>query len=565
MENKWIIVEKFDLFQLASFARELHVPEIIAGTLLNRGVDTFEKARSFFRPEISLLHDPFTMCDMEKAVDRVVNAVRNKEKIVIYGDYDVDGTTSVALLYLFLLSLGVKPLFYIPDRMKEGYGLSPDGIREIHKWDADLIITVDCGITAVEEVALANRLGIDIIVSDHHEPGEKIPGALAVLNPKRKDCDYQFKELAGVGVAFKLIQGVGETLNLDPDAYHRFLDLVAIGSAADIVPLMGENRILVNAGLKRLNASDKVGIKAIIASSGLGKRNLNTGQIVFTIAPRINAVGRMGNAARAVNLLIADSQAQANNIATILEAVNRDRRDIDEDTFNQALGILQQSYNRERDKIIVLAQENWHPGVIGIVASRVVEKYYRPTVMISLDNGTGKGSARSIPGFDIYQALKTCEKSMLGFGGHKYAAGLSIRSEQVDDLRAGLNEYATAHLDEDALIPQMRIDGEVKLDEIDAKFMRILNLFAPFGPQNMRPVFMGKNLQVVGSPQIVGNNHLKFKVKQNSKVMDAIGFNLGDLIYRIEPGRKNLDMVFGIDENEYMGRTSIQLRVKDLR
>jgi single-stranded-DNA-specific exonuclease len=502
---------------------------------------------------------------MDVAVKRLIVAIQQKQKIAIYGDYDVDGTTSVALLYLFFKHLGLQPDFYIPDRMKEGYGLSADGIREIHSWGVDLVITTDCGITAVEEVKLANQLNLETIICDHHEPADILPDALAILNPKRKDCNYPFKELAGVGVAFKLIQGIGKALQLDKETVFQFLDLVAIGSAADIVPLMDENRVLVNAGIVRLNTTKKVGIRALLASSGLHSHTISTGQIVFTIAPRINAVGRLGNADRAVHLLITDSHAQANNIATILEAENRNRRNIDEDTFGQALSILEQSFDSEKDKVIVLSQEDWHPGVIGIVASRIVEKYYRPTVMITLENGVGKGSARSVPGFDIYKALKSCDDLMLGFGGHKYAAGLSIPSENISLFRSKLNLYAQNVMDENILIPKIRVDSKLKLNEIDARLVRILNLFAPFGPQNMRPVFLSRNLQVVGTPQIVGNNHLKFKVRQNGVAIDAIGFNLGDLLYRLEPGKKNLDMVFTIDENEYLGRTTLQLRVKDLR
>jgi len=565
MDAQWILVEDYTPAQLSSFVQKLRLPEVIIKILLNRGIDSFDEAKSFFKPEIELLHDPFLMRDMDVAVERLVKAIQQKEKVVIYGDYDVDGTTSVSLLYLFLKQFGLKPLFHIPDRMKDGYGLSVDGIHEIHSWNVDLIVTTDCGITAVEEVRLANQLNIDTIVCDHHEPSEVLPDAHAILNPKRNDCDYPFKELAGVGVAFKLIQGVGESLHLDKEMVYKFLDLVAIGSAADIVPLMGENRVLVNAGLKRLNTTKKVGIRALLASAGLHSKDIGTGQIVFTIAPRINAVGRMGSASRAVHLLITDSKAQANNIATILEAENRNRRNIDEDTFGQALSVLETEFNAEKDKVIVLSQKDWHPGVIGIVASRIVEKYYRPTVMITIENGTGKGSARSIPGFDIYQALKTCENLMLGFGGHKYAAGLSISSENVSLLKSKLNSYAQGIMDEGVLTPKIRIDSELKLNEIDAKFVRVLNLFAPFGPQNMRPVFMSKNLQVVGTPQIVGNKHLKFKVRQNGVSIDAIGFNLGDLLYRLEPGKRNLDMVFSVDENEYLGRTSLQLRVKDLR
>ncbi len=565
MDTQWILIEDYEPSQLSSFAQKLRVPQVIAKILLNRGICNYENAKVFFRPDINQLHNPFDMRDMDVAVDRLVAAIKQQEKIVIYGDYDVDGTTSVALLLLFLKQFGLQPLFYIPNRIKDGYGLSDEGIREIHQWNADLIITTDCGITAFDEVELANNLGIDVIVSDHHEPSEILPKAIAVLNPKRKDCDYPFKELAGVGVAYKLIQGACEKMQLDQKMSTQFLDLVAIGSTADIVPLLSENRILVNAGLEQLNRDPKMGIRAILLSSRVLSRTINTGQILFTIAPRINAVGRMGSADRAVDLLTAESQARANEIAAVLENENQNRRNIDEDTFQEALVLLKDQYNPDIDKVIVLAKDDWHPGVIGIVASKIVERFYRPTVMISLKNGTGKGSARSIQGFDIFQAIKTCEKLVSAYGGHKYAAGLSIKSENIPQLKSQLNKYAVNVMDEKILIPKIRIDSELNLNDIDGKFVRILNLFAPFGPQNIRPVFMSSNLQVVGLPQIVGNNHLKFKVRQNGVVIEAIGFNLGDLIYRLDPGEKNLDMVYSIDENLYKGKKTLQLRVKDLR
>lgn len=565
MDARWILRDEVPPPQISAFASELNIPTSIARILLNRGIDSFEKAKTFFRPNLSETHDPFLLRDMEIAVDRLVRAIRGKENIVIYGDYDVDGTTSVSMLYLFLTRLGVRPKFYIPDRLRDGYGLSEQGIREIHSWGADLIVTTDCGITAVQEVRLANELGMDVIVTDHHEPAEELPPGLAVLNPKRPDSNYPFKELAGVGVAFKLLQGVSRAMGLSGEAFEDLLDFVAIGSAADIVPLTGENRILVHEGLQRLSETEKIGLKALMQSSGLRPTNLGTGQIVFILAPRINAVGRMGSAARAVHLLISENPRQAANIASILEKENQTRKSIDEETFRQAESILEREFDPERDRVIVLAHKGWHPGVIGIVASRIVEKYYRPTVMIALEDGTGKGSARSVPGFDIYQALKSCEKLMTGFGGHKYAAGLSIQAENIPALRECLNRYAWQTMTEDTLIPKIHVDSPLELREIDGKFWGLLKRFAPFGPQNMRPVFMSRNLQVVGSPQIVGSNHLKFKVRQNGLVIDAIGFNLGHLLYRIEPGRKNLDMVYVIDENEYLGRKTLQLRVKDLR
>lgn len=565
MDAQWVLINDVHPARVTEFARELSIPPSIARILLNRGIDSYQKAKRFFRPSLENLYDPFQMADMEKAVQRLVRAIRNRERIVIYGDYDVDGTTSVSMLYLFLKQLGNPPRFYIPDRLRDGYGLSERGIREVASWGTDLVITVDCGITGVEEVGLANQLGMDVIISDHHEPPPSLPPALAVLNPKREDCGYPFPELAGVGVAFKLVQALCDALDLDPSWYERFLDLVAIGSAADIVPLVDENRILVHEGLNRLPGSEKVGLQALLESSGLRADSIGTGQVVFILAPRINAVGRLGSADRAVHLLTATSQQQAANIAAILEQENRNRRDLDEETFAEADRMVQDLYDPEQHWFLVLAKEGWHPGVIGIVASKIAEKYYRPTVLIAVEDGVGKGSARSIPGFDVYAALRSCSRLLLGFGGHKYAAGLTVAAEQIGDLRKALNAHARQTIQPGDLVPKIWVDSPLNFREIDGKFWALLKRFAPYGPQNMRPVFMSRNLEVVGIPQIVGNNHLKFKVRQDGIVIDAIGFGLGDLLYRLAPGEGNLDMVYVIDENEFMGRKLLQLRVKDLR
>ncbi|GBD94186.1 single-stranded-DNA-specific exonuclease RecJ [bacterium BMS3Abin05] len=565
MDPQWVLAGVPDPKKVEQFAGEINIPRILSQILLNRGVDTFEKAKEFFRPNLDNLHDPFLFRDMEVAANRIARAVQENERILIYGDYDVDGTTSVTLLYRFFKSTGIQPLFYIPDRITEGYGLSENGVRDAVRKGASLIITVDCGITAVPEVALARQLGIDIIITDHHESGAVLPDANAIINPKRKDCPYPFKALAGVGVAFKVAVAVAKKLALPDELVFDYLDLVAIGSAADIVPLSGENRILVREGMNQINTAPKAGIQALMESSGLFGKEINSGQIVFILAPRINAVGRLGKADRAVHLLTTDSLIQARNIAKILEAENRNRRNIDEETFRQAQVIIEKEFDADRDWAIVLGQENWHPGVVGIVASRIVEKYFRPTVMIALEDGVGKGSARSIPGFDIYQALKTCESSLLAFGGHKYAAGLSIEAKNIESFRENLNRIAHKTMTKDHLIPKVFVDGEIRLQEIDARFFRLLKLFGPFGPSNMRPVFLTKNVQVVGNPQIVGSNHLKFKVRQNGAVTDAIGFNLGDLFYRLSSGAQKIDMIYVVESNNFRGRETIQLRVKDLR
>ena len=565
MNLKWVLLDNIEKEAIDNYAQQLNVPPIIAKILLNRGIDTFDKAKLFFRGKMENLYDPFLLADMEKAVERIARAIKQQEKILIYGDYDVDGITSVSMLYLVLKQLDADVCYYIPHRVQEGYGISTTGIDEAAKQNVNLIISVDCGVTAIKEVEYARQLNMDVIVSDHHEPGIQLPDAYAILNPKCENSNYPFQELAGVGVAFKLAQALIAVMKIDEDVIKEFVDLVAIGSAADIVPLIDENRIFVKEGLKRLNETNRPGLKALLKVAGLHNKTLGTGQIVFIIAPRINAVGRMGNAERAIELFTTQDKDRALEIANLFEVENRQRKNIDEETFKKAQHIVEENYNLADHYGLVLDQEGWHPGVIGIVASRVVEKYYRPTIMISIEDGVGKGSARSISGFDIYLALKQCEDLLIGYGGHKYAAGLTIERDNIEEFRTRFNEIASQHLDKELLAPKLRIEGEIRLSEINSRLYKFLRLLAPFGPQNMRPVFFSQKLQVVGTPSIVGNNHLKFKVRQDGIVMDAIGFNLGDLIYRIDPGVNNLDMAYVIEENTYLGRTTLQLRVKDLR
>jgi len=561
---KWVVRDKPSREQTDLIQKSLNVPSIISEILVTRGITTPEAAYRFFRPEWKHLYDPFLMKDMHKAVDRIITAMKNGERILIYGDYDVDGITSVSELYLFLKNRGADLVFYIPDRLQEGYGLSRSGVEKAAEAGATLLITVDCGITGVEEVAYARQLGIDVIVSDHHEQGESLPDAVAILDPKREECGYPFQELAGVGVVFKLIQAISQHLNLDDSEYQKYADLVALGSAADIVPLIDENRVLVNKGLDLINKMERPGIKAMFEAAGWKGQKVSTGQLVFVIAPRINAVGRLGNAERAVRLLISDSEQQTRDMAKVLEHENRNRKLIDEETYRDALDILSYEFDEAKDRAVVLAKEGWHSGVIGIVASRVAEQVYRPTIMISVENGIGKGSARSIASFDIYSAIKKCSDKLVGFGGHRYAAGLTIESDKIDEFKQAFKEVASELLAEDDLVKKIVYDGEIELSDINERFVKILNYFAPFGPRNMRPVFKSSNLKVVGSPRIVGKNHLKFKVYQNGVVFDAIGFDLGNLLYRLSPGEKNLELLYVVEENVWNGRTRVQLRVKDL-
>lgn len=565
MNLKWIQLNDIDKEQIDNYAKQLNIPPIISKILLSRGIDTYEKARLFFRGKLENLHDPFLLSDMTKAVDRIIRAIQQHRKILIYGDYDVDGITAVSMLYLLLTQLGAEVSYYIPHRVQEGYGISMAGIEEAARMQVDLIISVDCGITAVREVEYARQFNMDVIISDHHEPGMQLPDAYAILNPKCAQSNYPFQELAGVGVAYKLAQALITALNLNGSIIEDFVDLVAIGSAADIVPLIDENRIFVKEGLKKLNETKRPGLQALLQVAGLLNKPIGTGQIVFIIAPRINAVGRMGNAERAIELFTTQNHDRALEIANLFEAENRHRKDIDEETFRMAQQMVDENYDLSKHYGLVLHQDGWHPGVIGIVASRVVEKYYRPTIMISIEDNIGKGSARSIAGFDIYMALKQCEDLLIGFGGHKYAAGLTIERDKIEPFRERFNQIAQQHLDEELLSPKLRIEGELRLGDITGRLYNFLKLLAPFGPQNMRPVFLSQKVQVVGTPVIVGNNHLKFKVRQDGVVLDAIGFNLGNLFYRIEPGASNLDMTYVIEENTHLGRTTLQLRVKDLR
>ncbi|UCE20291.1 MAG: single-stranded-DNA-specific exonuclease RecJ [Gemmatimonadota bacterium] len=562
---RWLFPDAADHERMKTLAGKLKVPPIVARILLNRGISTFEESRTFLRPSLDDLCDPFAMRDMGRAVDRICQAIEGKEKVMVYGDYDVDGVTAVAMLMRFLKTCGVETTFYIPDRLSEGYGISNTGIQQAKQAGVNLIISVDCGIKAFDEVALALDLGIDMIVTDHHETGADLPRALAVLDPKRPDCEYPFKELAGVGVAYKLIQGVSLRLGRQEEDPLEYLDLVALGSTADIVPLWGENRILVKYGLQRITSSNNLGIQALIEMVGLKGKELGTGQVVFILAPRLNAGGRMGDARRGVRLLTTEDLSEAKDLAQVLEEENRKRREIDDRTFEEALEMIDRNIDLDNTWTIVLASSHWHPGVIGIVASRIIERFYRPTILISYDGPVGKGSARSIQGFDLYDALQECKDCLIGFGGHKYAAGLKIERDKLEQFRMCFDRITKKMLTQEQLAPILRIDGEISLSEIDDRLYRLLNLFAPFGPQNMKPIFVSRNVEVVGTPRIVGNNHLKFKVRQNMRIFEAIGFGMGNLLYRIAPGEPNLDMAYVLEKNEWEGNANFQLRIRDLK
>lgn len=565
MKYRWILSTVSDNNAVDNLARTINVPETIAKILVSRGIDSFESAREFFRPSLADLHDPFLMHDMDRAVERSIRGIESGEKIAIYGDYDVDGTNSAAMLYLFFKELGANVEFYIPDRFTEGYGISRLGIDRLAEKGTTLIITIDCGITAVEQIRYAGEQGIDVIICDHHEAADEIPPAYAVLDPIKPGCSYPFKFLSGCGVGFKMMQGIAGSLG-KPDVVFSYLDFVAIAAAADIVPLTGENRLLVTHGLRKLNDAPRPGIRGLLECAGMNSRTLSTSQIVFGIAPRINAAGRLGDAERAVKMMIEEDEVRAFRLAQELETANRERRSIDEETFIEAEVMARQLLAEHDYRLLVLHNSQWHAGVIGIVASRIVERFYIPTVLMTSVDGVAKGSARSIPGFDIYNALKTCEAYIEQFGGHKYAAGLSVREENVPALRKALDEYATHAITDQMLTPELHIDAEVRLEEITPRFFTLINQFAPFGPGNTRPLFMTRNAEIVGYPRVVGKDHLKFRVRHHDSnaYIEAIAFGMGSRIGQLKSGDR-FDLVFNIDENEYRGMITKQLRIHDFR
>ncbi|MHB8579288.1 MAG: single-stranded-DNA-specific exonuclease RecJ [Ignavibacteriaceae bacterium] len=566
LKKRWKINEIENEYLISSLAESLSISEVLAKLLILRNITDFEKAKTFFRPSLDFLYNPFLMDGMEVATYRVIQALTENQLICIYGDYDVDGTCSTALLYLFLQELGANVEFYIPKRLTEGYGISKSAIDYVKDRGTALLISVDCGITAIEEAEYVKQLGIDLIICDHHQPKEKIPNALAVLDPLKPNCNYPFKYLSGAGVAFKLAQGVAERIG-KRDLPFKYLDLVSLAAAADIVSLVDENRVLVKEGINLINTNPRPGIEALMESSNNKHGSLTSGQIVFTIAPRINAVGRLGDAERAVQLLITNEKDKAFELAKVLESANYQRRKIDEDTFDNALEILENSSEENYRAAIILHQEKWHPGVIGIVASRLVERYYRPTIMLTTVDGVAKGSARSISNFNIYEALKKCEDLLIHFGGHKAAAGLAVELENIDEFKLKFNQIVKESISEEDLSPEIHIDSKLKFSEITPKFLRIMEQFAPFGPGNMRPVFLSEGVEVVNTPRIVGTNHLVMSLKQAGcdKNFDAIGFKMGEYLNIVNSHSSLIDIVYNIDKNERDGRIFTQLKLKDIK
>jgi len=560
MKSNWILPQPPAQKEIELLSEALNIPKTIAALLLVRGYDDPKKAASFLHPEIGEMHDPFLMKDMNKAVSRIIKAIQNKEKILIYGDYDVDGTTATAILCNAIKELGAEPLYYIPHRLKEGYGITEEGIRSASESYVNLIITVDCGVCDVSRVAKLNELGIDVIITDHHEPKETLPEAVAILDSKLDD--YPCKDLSGCGVALKLAQALYKELGLNPLKLIKYFDLVALATVADIVPLTDENRIITKFGLQRLERTSNTGLQSLLEITGLINRKINTYHIGFILGPRVNAQGRLGGARDVVLLLTTEDREEAYEIAKRLDDENRKRMEIQgeivEDAYNKVKNL-----NLEEIKGIVLSAEKWHPGVIGIAASRIVERFYRPVILIALDGDTGKGSARSIPEFHLYNALKECDHILESFGGHKLAAGLIIERKNIDKLKTTFNSIANNKLRELELVSKVFIDQELSLTKIDKALLNSLDAFNPLGLGNPKPVFLAKNLQVVGYPKTLNNKHLKFKVRGNNKVMSAIAWHSGELFNSIATGVR-IDLVYGLRESEYLGRKEIELNAVDV-
>ncbi len=546
--------------------KEFKSSEIIARVLANRGIESIAGSREFFNPQLSQLHDPYKMQDMDIATEKIINNIHSKNPILIYGDYDVDGTTGASMLYLALTELGAKVIPYIPNREQEGYGLSKVGIDKAKESCVNLIITCDCGINAFEPIKYANSLKIDVIITDHHIPDKTLPDAFAVLNPKRTDCDYPFKELCGGGVAFKLACALSEKMNLPANLMYKYLDLVTLGTCADMVTIKDENRIIVKHGLELLSNGSKPGIIALLKLVDLEDKPISVGQLVFGIAPKINAAGRLGDANRSVELLTTLNKQRAESLANELMQENRKRQIIQQEVVDAAFNLIHANIDLKNERAIVLAGKEWHPGVIGIVASKVKEEYHRPTVVVSYDkNGIGKGSARSIPGLDLYNALAASSKHLIDFGGHAMAAGLTVEAKSFEIFKKEFIKYVNKTINNEQLIPLIKLEGILKLKDIDSRFIDFLDKLAPYGPGNMRPSFASKRVEIVGNPRVVGNgDHIIFKVRQSQKVVSAIGFNMSKHYEKLVKGLP-IDLAYVVEVNEWQGRELVQLNVRDIK
>jgi single-stranded-DNA-specific exonuclease len=564
LNKRWNILP-YQKEKTKTLHEQLKVSPILCNILAQRGITTFEDAKAFFRPSHDMLHSPWLMKDMQKAVDRIIDAISHSEKILVFGDYDVDGTTSVASMYQFLLSIHDETCvdYYVPHRYREGYGVSKMGIDYAAANGMSLIVCLDCGIKSVELIRYAATLGIDFVVCDHHLPDTVLPPAVAILNPKQTDCTYPYKELCGCGVGFKLMSAIAETLDLPEETYLKYLDLVATAIAADIVPMTGENRVLAYHGLQQINEQPSPGIKALIQLSGITKA-LHITNVVFAIAPRVNAAGRMDDAKKAVQLFIEQDFNKALEFAEILHNDNADRKDADQNITLEALEMIGADENAVGKKSSVVFKPHWHKGVVGIVASRLIEQHYRPTIVLTESGGLATGSARSVPGFNLYEAIYQCKEYLIAYGGHFAAAGLSMLPENVDAFRNKFESVVAATIEDHLLIPEIVIDSEISFTDIKMPFYKLVSQMEPFGPQNLRPVFIAKRVSDTGFSKIVKELHLRVVLKQNDVTLTGIGFNMAEKYALIET-KQPLDVVFTIDENEWNGETNVQLKLIDLK
>jgi single-stranded-DNA-specific exonuclease len=543
--------------------RDLKIHPALCTILVQRGIDTYQKAKNYFRPQLSDLYDPFLMKDMDRAVDRILSAFSSQEKILVFGDYDVDGTTSVACMYQFLKKHHPFTDFYIPHRYREGYGISKRGIDFAFENNFSLIVCLDCGIKSVELIQYAKELGIDFIVCDHHLPDDRLPDAVAVLNPKQKDCNYPFKELCGCGVGFKLITALSKQMQLPDNTPFEYLDLVATAIAADIVSITDENRVLAYYGLKKANATPNVGIKALSYLSKHSK-DLHINNLVFLIAPRVNAAGRMDDARKAVMMFVSETYEEALHWAEQLHADNDSRKEADMSITEEALSIIESDEVMVNRRSTVLFQPHWHKGVVGIVASRLIDHYYRPTIILTQSGEYVAGSARSVSGFNVYEAIHQCRDLLLGYGGHFYAAGMTLENDKVDAFKERFEEVVKESIHPELLIPEIVIDAEISLADLKQAFYDILCQMEPFGPDNLRPVFVAKKVYNTGWSKVVKENHIRFVLQQGTVKITGIGFNMAERMPLLEAG-KAVDVVFKLDENEWNGEKSLQLKVLDVR
>ena len=562
MQKRWNILTTDD-DKVESLQQALNVHPVLCKILVRRGMETYDKAKDFFRPQLTDLHSPWLMKDMDKAVERIISAINADEKILVFGDYDVDGTTAVASMYLFLKKIHSNLDFYIPHRYREGYGVSKAGIDFAGENGFSLIISLDCGIKSADLIAYAKESGIDFIVCDHHLPDKILPPAIAILNPKQRDCNYPYKELCGCGVGFKLMTALAEKMNLPQEILFENLDLLATAIAADIVLMTGENRILAFHGLKKANKNSNHGIKALAKLSKL-VNELHINNLVFMIAPRVNAAGRMDDARKAVQMFISETYEEALHFAEMLHSDNTDRKEADSSITEEALALIGENKEWINHKSTVVFQPHWHKGVVGIVASRLIEHYYRPTVVLTQSGAYAAGSARSVPGFNLYEAIHACREHLLGYGGHFAAAGLTLELEQLGAFRNKFEEIVSSTISPELLIPEIVIDAEISFRDIKQSFYDILCQMEPFGPENLRPVFIAKNVIDTGWSKIVKEQHIRFSLKQDNVTITGIGFAMADKFHLLEQKRP-VDIVFKIDENEWNGEKSLQLRMIDLR